>query len=66
MKTNGDPFKKIGLDKNGTESIKWGVYGLPETFVINKEGKIEKTYSSITNPMSKKITSEIEKLLNIK
>ena len=33
---------------------------------IYKEGKIEKTYSSITNPMSKKITSEIEKLLNIK
>ena len=37
LKTNGDP-SKIGLDKNGTESIKWGVYGLPETFV-NKEGK---------------------------
>ena len=41
---------------------KWNFYKI----LINKEGKIEKTYSSITNPMSKKITSEIEKLLNIK
>ena len=43
-------------------SPKWNFYKI----LINKDGKIEKTYSSITNPMSKKITSEIEKLLNIK
>ena len=45
-------LQKIGLDKNGTESIKWGVYGLPETFVINKEGKI--IYKHI-GPILKKI-----------
>ena len=41
---------------------KWNFYKI----LINKDGKIEQTYSSITNPMSKKITNEIEKILNIK
>jgi cytochrome c biogenesis protein CcmG/thiol:disulfide interchange protein DsbE len=61
LKTNGDPFKKIGLDKNGTESIKWGVYGLPETFVINKEGKI--IYKHI-GPILKKDLMAIENILS--
>ena len=31
---------KIGLDSDGVSSIEWGVYGLPETFIINKNNKI--------------------------
>lgn len=36
----GDPYKKIGFDFDGLTSIEWGVYGLPETFIINKSGQI--------------------------
>ena len=32
----GNPFKKIGVDKNGRSSMVWGVYGVPETFIIHK------------------------------
>ncbi|MDF1671206.1 MAG: DsbE family thiol:disulfide interchange protein [Roseovarius sp.] len=36
----GDPYTRIGADWNGRVSIEWGVYGLPETFVIDPEGRI--------------------------
>lgn len=36
----GDPYTKIGADRNGRVSIDWGVYGLPETFVIDAKGGI--------------------------
>ena len=41
---------------------KWNFHKI----LINKEGKIHNTYSSLTKPTSKKITNEIEKILNIK
>ena len=41
---------------------KWNFHKI----LINKEGKIHNTYSSLTKPTSEKITSEIEKILNIK
>ena len=36
----GDPFAKIGADLNGRVAIDWGVYGIPETFVIDAGGRI--------------------------
>jgi cytochrome c biogenesis protein CcmG/thiol:disulfide interchange protein DsbE len=36
----GDPFEKIGVDRNGRVGIEWGVYGVPETFVIDAQGRI--------------------------
>ncbi|HEX5079413.1 MAG TPA: DsbE family thiol:disulfide interchange protein [Geminicoccaceae bacterium] len=36
----GDPFEKIGADRSGRVGIEWGVYGVPETFVIDAEGRI--------------------------
>ncbi len=36
----GNPYKNVGLDENGQVAIEWGVYGVPETFLINKKGKI--------------------------
>lgn len=36
----GDPFIHIGADRSGRVAIDWGVYGLPETFVIDAEGRI--------------------------
>jgi cytochrome c biogenesis protein CcmG, thiol:disulfide interchange protein DsbE len=36
----GDPYTRTGADINGRVAIDWGVYGVPETFVIDREGKI--------------------------
>ena len=36
----GTPFSAIGVDPDGRTAINWGVYGVPETFVIGKDGKI--------------------------
>jgi len=36
----GDPFKAIGADRTGRTSIDWGVYGYPETFVVDAGGRI--------------------------
>ena len=45
----GDPYYKIGSDINGEAAISWGVYGIPETFLISPENKIiEKIAGPIT------------------
>jgi cytochrome c biogenesis protein CcmG/thiol:disulfide interchange protein DsbE len=36
----GNPFGLVGVDGNGRASIEWGVYGVPETFVVGREGTI--------------------------
>ncbi|MEM9430735.1 MAG: DsbE family thiol:disulfide interchange protein [Pseudomonadota bacterium] len=36
----GDPFAGHGADPNGRHGIDWGVYGLPETFVVDGDGRI--------------------------
>ena len=36
----GNPFDAIGADKNGRVAIDWGVYGVPETYVIDGTGRI--------------------------
>lgn len=36
----GDPFNKIGADNSGRTGLEWGVYGVPETFVIDGNGKV--------------------------
>ena len=36
----GDPFGHIGVDRNGTTAIDFGVYGVPETYVVDTTGHI--------------------------
>ena len=36
----GDPYDRVGADLNGRVGIDWGVYGVPETFLISAEGRI--------------------------
>ncbi len=36
----GNPYAVVGADRSGRTSIEWGVYGVPETFVIDREGLI--------------------------
>ena len=40
LNTLGDPYTRTGADRNGRVAIDWGVYGVPETFVITKDGRI--------------------------
>ncbi len=40
LNTMGDPYTRTGADLNGRVSIDWGVYGVPETFVVDKQGRI--------------------------
>jgi cytochrome c biogenesis protein CcmG/thiol:disulfide interchange protein DsbE len=37
---HGNPFGAVGADANGRASIDWGVYGVPETFVVGRDGHI--------------------------
>ena len=36
----GNPFGIVGVDGNGRASIEWGVYGVPETFIVGRDGII--------------------------
>ncbi|MGH7090501.1 MAG: DsbE family thiol:disulfide interchange protein [Stellaceae bacterium] len=40
LKRFGDPYKTVGLDEMGRVGINFGVYGVPETYVIDKKGRI--------------------------
>jgi cytochrome c biogenesis protein CcmG/thiol:disulfide interchange protein DsbE len=37
---HGNPYGIVGVDSNGRAAIEWGVYGVPETFVVGREGTI--------------------------
>ena len=63
LKKLGNPYSDIPLDKNGSIAIDWGVYGIPETFVINSKGTIKYRHvGPITNEVYKKINFLIEKI----
>jgi cytochrome c biogenesis protein CcmG/thiol:disulfide interchange protein DsbE len=36
----GNPYSAIGVDSAGRTAIDWGVYGVPETFLVGRDGKI--------------------------
>lgn len=36
----GNPFDQIGVDNSGRTAIDWGVYGVPETFLVGRDGTI--------------------------
>jgi cytochrome c biogenesis protein CcmG, thiol:disulfide interchange protein DsbE len=40
LNTMGDPYSRTGADLDGRVSIDWGVYGVPETFVVGADGVI--------------------------
>ena len=63
LKKLGNPYSNIAIDKNGMIAIDWGVYGLPETFIVNSEGIIK--YRHI-GPITKKIYKKINLIINDK
>jgi cytochrome c biogenesis protein CcmG/thiol:disulfide interchange protein DsbE len=36
----GDPYGVIGADRDGRAAIDWGVYGVPESYIVDKQGRI--------------------------
>jgi cytochrome c biogenesis protein CcmG/thiol:disulfide interchange protein DsbE len=36
----GNPYHRVGADRDGRAGIEWGVYGVPETFIIDADGRI--------------------------
>jgi cytochrome c biogenesis protein CcmG/thiol:disulfide interchange protein DsbE len=40
LNVNGDPYTRTGADRDGRVAIDWGVYGVPETFVVGADGRI--------------------------
>lgn len=44
LKQLGDPYAAHGADTNGRVAIDWGVYGIPETFIIDNDGVIRYKY----------------------
>ncbi len=36
----GNPYKAAGADPDGRTAVNWGIYGVPETFVVDGEGKV--------------------------
>ena len=59
LKLYGNPFDRIFIDKQGTISINFGAYGVPETFLINDEKKVLKKY---IGPLNDEDVYEIKKI----
>jgi cytochrome c biogenesis protein CcmG/thiol:disulfide interchange protein DsbE len=61
----GNPFVAAGADRNGRAAIEWGVYGVPETFVVGRDARIAyKLVGPITpDNLDKVLKPEIEKAL---
>ncbi|MBL8589889.1 MAG: DsbE family thiol:disulfide interchange protein [Methylobacteriaceae bacterium] len=61
----GNPYQLIGVDRTGRVSIDWGVYGVPETFIVRGDGTIAHKHVGPIDAASlkTKIIPEIEKAL---
>ena len=61
----GNPFGMVGVDGKGRGAIEWGVYGVPETFVVGREGNILYKLVGPVTPanIDSVLRAEIEKAL---
>lgn len=61
----GNPYQAIGVDEGGRAAIDWGVYGVPETFVVGRDGTILfKHVGPLTEQsLARTLMPEIEKAL---
>ena len=64
----GNPFGIVGVDGNGRAAIEWGVYGVPETFVVGREGTIVYKLVGPVTPenIDTVLKAEIDKALKAK
>ena len=55
LEEEGNPYSFVGIDRDGKIAFDFGVFGLPETFIINKDGEIIFKH---TGPLTKKIIED--------
>ncbi len=67
LRNLGDPYKQIGADTTGRVSIDWGIYGYPETFLVDHTGRIRyrhvgpissEVIETVFNPLMEKIAKK--------
>ncbi len=64
LKEQGNPFALISADNAGRAAIEWGVYGVPETFLVGRDGRIRyKQVGPLTAENFPRLMAEIEKAL---
>ena len=56
----GNPYSRILIDKDGTLGIEFGAYGVPETFLIDKNKNVIKKY---VGPINQEILNEIKLII---
>ena len=54
--TYGDPFAGIGIDRDGDAGMRWGVYGVPETFLVDSRGNIILRHAG---PIDRRVLDEL-------
>lgn len=52
---HGDPYMRTGADRDGRVGIEWGVYGVPETYVVGRDGRI---HHRQVGPLSEQIVAK--------
>lgn len=63
----GNPFRAIGVDPKGVAAIDWGVYGIPESFLVSEDGTIlfkqvgPFTDDAVKNKLLPKIEEELDR-----
>ena len=50
LSRHGNPYEKVGADADGRTAIDWGVYGVPETFVVDRDGHIRFRHAGPLTP----------------
>jgi cytochrome c biogenesis protein CcmG/thiol:disulfide interchange protein DsbE len=66
LKDVGNPFSRIGLDADGRAGIDWGVYGVPETYVVDGHGVVRERFVGELTPdlVSSRVLPAIEAARN--
>jgi len=60
LRDSGNPYSDVPIDKDGKIAIDWGVYGIPETFIVNSKGIIKYRHIGL---VTKKIYKKINLLI---
>ncbi len=61
LKELGNPYSNIAIDNNGRIAIDWGVYGIPETFIVSPSGIIK---YRLVGPITEETYQKINSIIN--
>lgn len=46
----GNPYRAVAFDHSGEEAANWGIWGVPESFLINRKGRIVHKFTGVITP----------------